>query len=55
MCIVLARKYRPKNLSEIIGQPVVVRILENAIRMNRIPHVFLLSGPMGWGKLPLLV
>ena len=50
MCIVLARKYRPKNLSEIIGQPVVVRILENAIRMNRIPHVFLLSGPMGVGK-----
>ncbi len=50
MCIVLARKYRPKNLSEIVGQPVVVRILENAIRMNRIPHVFLLSGPMGVGK-----
>lgn len=50
MCTVLARKYRPKNLSEIIGQPVVVRILENAIRMNRIPHVFLLSGPMGVGK-----
>lgn len=28
----------------------MVRILENAIRMNRIPHVFLLSGPMGVGK-----
>ena len=50
MCVVLARKYRPKNLEEIVGQDVVVRILKNAILMNRIPDVFLLSGPMGVGK-----
>jgi DNA polymerase-3 subunit gamma/tau len=50
MCVVLARKYRPKNLDEIVGQNVVVRILKSAILMNRIPDVFLLSGPMGVGK-----
>ncbi len=47
---VLARKYRPSRLSEIIGQDVAVRILKNAIDANRLHHAILLSGPMGVGK-----
>jgi len=47
---VLARKYRPTKLSEIIGQDIAVRILKNAIDANRLHHAILLSGPMGVGK-----
>ncbi len=47
---VLARKYRPAKLDEVIGQDVAVRILKNAINSNRLHHAILLSGPMGTGK-----
>jgi DNA polymerase-3 subunit gamma/tau len=47
---VLARKYRPATLDEIIGQDITVRILKNAIKSNRLHHAILLSGPMGTGK-----
>lgn len=47
---VLARKYRPKKLSELIGQDVLVKTLSNAINQNRIPHAFLLTGIRGIGK-----
>ena len=47
---VLARKYRPSKLDEIVGQDVAVRILKNAIKSNRLHHAILLSGPMGVGK-----
>lgn len=47
---VLARKYRPKKLSELIGQDVLVRTLTNAIEKNRIPHAFILTGIRGVGK-----
>ena len=47
---VLARKYRPAKLDEIIGQDVAVRILKNAINSNKLHHAILLSGPMGTGK-----
>lgn len=47
---VLARKYRPKKLSELIGQDVLVKTLSNAIAQNRIPHAFLLTGIRGIGK-----
>lgn len=47
---VLARKYRPKKLNELIGQDVLVRTLTNAIEKNRIPHAFVLTGIRGVGK-----
>ncbi len=50
---VLARKYRPKKLSEVIGQEVAVRILQNAIKSGRLHHAILFAGPMGVGKTSL--
>lgn len=47
---VLARKYRPRKLSELIGQGVLVQTLSNAITQNRIPHAFVLTGIRGVGK-----
>ncbi|MCY4261283.1 MAG: DNA polymerase III subunit gamma/tau [Rhodobacteraceae bacterium] len=48
--IVLARKYRPQKFSEIVGQPGMVRILENAFRSDRLAHAFILTGVRGVGK-----
>ncbi|WP_051904443.1 DNA polymerase III subunit gamma/tau [Hippea jasoniae] len=50
---VLARKYRPTKLDEVIGQPVATTILRNAIQSNKLHHAILLSGPMGVGKTSL--
>ena len=47
---VLARKYRPQKLAELIGQDALVRTLRNAITENRIPHAFILTGIRGVGK-----
>jgi DNA polymerase-3 subunit gamma/tau len=47
---VLARQYRPKVISELIGQDALVRILKNAFQSNRIPHAIMLSGARGVGK-----
>ena len=47
---VLARKYRPQNFSELIGQDAMVQTLANAISRNRIAHAFLLTGVRGVGK-----
>lgn len=46
----LYRKYRPKNLSEVSGQKVVVRILENQVKNEQISHGYIFSGPRGTGK-----
>ena len=48
--MVLARKCRPKCLGEIIGQPVVVRTLTNALKNNHLHHAYLLAGNLGSGK-----
>ena len=48
--LVLARKWRPQNFEEVIGQSHVTRVLQNAIRFNRIAHAYLFSGPRGVGK-----
>ena len=42
--IVLARKYRPKRFSDIIGQDEVCSVIEGAIKLNRVAHAFLFSG-----------
>ncbi len=47
---VLARKYRPRKLSELVGQDTLVRTLTSAIAQNRIPHAFVLTGIRGVGK-----
>jgi len=47
---VLARKYRPRNFRELIGQDAMVTTLANAIRRERLAHAFLLTGVRGVGK-----
>lgn len=47
---VLARKYRPQNFEELIGQDALVRTLKNAIETGRIAHAFMLTGVRGVGK-----
>lgn len=47
---VLARKYRPQNFDELIGQDALVRTLKNAIETGRIAHAFMLTGVRGVGK-----
>lgn len=47
---VLARKYRPQNFDELIGQEALVRTLKNAIESGRIAHAFMLTGVRGVGK-----
>ena len=47
---VLARKYRPQNFDQLIGQDAMVQTLANAIERGRIAHAFLLTGVRGVGK-----
>ncbi|MDD5614482.1 MAG: DNA polymerase III subunit gamma/tau [Candidatus Omnitrophica bacterium] len=48
--LVISRKWRPKNFQEIIGQEHVTAVLQNAIKLNRVAHSYLFSGPRGVGK-----
>ena len=48
--IVFARKYRPQNFDELIGQEFIATTLKNAIQAKRIGHAYLFSGPRGIGK-----
>ncbi|MBL7069806.1 MAG: DNA polymerase III subunit gamma/tau, partial [Candidatus Omnitrophica bacterium] len=48
--VVFARKYRPKDFDEIVGQPHITTTLKNAIKQNRVAHAYLFSGPRGIGK-----
>ncbi len=48
--VVLYRKYRPQNFSEIIGQQHIVQTLQNSIKSGSISHAYLFSGPRGSGK-----
>ena len=48
--LVLARKYRPKTFSEILGQEPIVTTLTNAIKQKRIGQAYLFAGPRGTGK-----
>jgi DNA polymerase-3 subunit gamma/tau len=50
---VLARKYRPQDFEEVVGQGSTVRILRNALSRNRVPHAMLFSGVRGVGKTTL--
>ena len=48
--ISLYRKYRPTTFNEVVGQEIVVKILQNSILNNKISHAYLFSGPRGTGK-----
>jgi len=48
--LVLARKYRPQNFSDVIGQEHIVEILEKSLTSNRVAHAYLFCGPRGIGK-----
>ena len=47
---VLARKYRPKNFDELIGQETISQTLSLALDSNRLSHAYLFSGLRGSGK-----
>lgn len=47
---VMALSMRPKSLDSLVGQETLVKTLESQFKSKRIPHFFLLSGPVGSGK-----
>ncbi|HKY20307.1 MAG TPA: DNA polymerase III subunit gamma/tau [Vicinamibacterales bacterium] len=47
---VLARKWRPQQFDDVVGQPAVTRTLANAIKSGRIAQSFVFAGPRGVGK-----
>ncbi len=49
----LYRKYRPQNFSEVVGQEITVRTLQNALESNIPAHGYLFTGPRGTGKTSL--
>ena len=47
---VFYRKYRPKNFEELVGQDSIKDVLMNSIKLNRIAHAYIFTGPRGTGK-----
>jgi DNA polymerase III subunit gamma/tau len=47
---VLARRWRPKRFSDVVGQEHITRTIQNALRQGRLAHAFLFTGPRGVGK-----
>jgi DNA polymerase-3 subunit gamma/tau len=48
--VVLARKWRPQQFEDVVGQEHVARTLSNALTAGRIAHAYLFAGPRGVGK-----
>ena len=48
--LVLARKYRPEGFDGFVGQDIIADTLRNAIRLDRVAHAYLFTGPRGVGK-----
>jgi DNA polymerase-3 subunit gamma/tau len=48
--IVIARKYRPQYFEEVVYQEHITATLQNSIKLGRIAHAYLFSGPRGVGK-----
>ena len=48
--VVLARKYRPRNFEQMVGQAHVVQALSNALTSGRLHHAYLFTGTRGIGK-----
>ena len=47
---ILALKYRPRTFKELIGQEVIAETISNAIKLNKTPNAYLLTGIRGVGK-----
>ena len=47
---VFYRKYRPKNFNELVGQENIKDVLVNSIKLNKIAHAYIFTGPRGTGK-----
>jgi DNA polymerase III subunit gamma/tau len=50
---VIARRWRPKRLEDVVGQSHIVTTVKNSIKFGRIPHAYLFTGPRGVGKTSL--
>lgn len=50
---VLARKYRPSNFEEVVGQPHIIQAIVNSIASNKIHQAYIFSGTRGVGKTTL--
>ena len=48
--ISLYRKYRPQTFADVVGQDIIIKILKNSIKNNKINHAYIFSGPRGTGK-----
>jgi DNA polymerase-3 subunit gamma/tau len=48
--LVLARKWRPQNFEDVVGQKPITQALQNAIATKRVAHAYLFAGPRGVGK-----
>lgn len=48
--LVLARKWRPKNFSELTGQDHIVKAITHSLKQNRLHHAYLFTGTRGVGK-----
>ncbi len=48
--LALYRKYRPKELDEVVGQSEIKKILASSVKNGTITHAYLFSGPRGTGK-----
>lgn len=46
----LYRRYRPKTLSEVVGQEQITTVLQNSLKNGKIAHAYLFIGPRGTGK-----
>src|SRR6187401_233506 len=47
---VIARKYRPQQFADVVGQQAVTRTLGNALKSGRLAQAFVFAGPRGVGK-----
>ena len=47
---VFYRKYRPKNFDELVGQDSIKDVLINSIKLKKIAHAYIFTGPRGTGK-----
>ncbi len=48
--LALYRAYRPQKFVEVAGQQHIVKTIQNAIKLNKVAHAYLFSGPRGTGK-----
>lgn len=48
--LALYREWRPQLFADVVGQPHIVRTLQNALRTGRLAHAYLFTGPRGTGK-----